>query len=778
MAEPTWEGTLPVSEANSPQGAPMPSTGETPTWESTYDPQEKYGSLGQQAIAGVEGFGKGLAGPLATAFEQSVGIDPQDIEGRAQVNPITHYGSEMLGLVAPAIATSGASALARAGVAGPEIANTVRTLGEFTQAGLLGKAGRAASEASGLSGAAGKMAVQFGVENALLGAGDELSKEIQGHPDSIQTAAMNVGLMGIIGAATGGAFGKASDLWKAKFGPQAEGFVKDFKARSQDHANGSLPAADAVGAELQSEYTATNNALRDLRESQGVGSELSSAKAEKARNETLQNLFSEAEALKSKKMVAESDQKFHSRNSYLDDPARLSANENYGKILQREQTLQEELAAATKTESKETTKAQQAINKIFDEYAPALKDFERTFTEKVGEESRISPAKVNTFVNQLGKPNAEIKVEKLANYLDANDRLYARLEKIHSDLGIDNPFERPSLTAARAVTQKITPGMKFADFIYKHSLDLGAEGASDILGALGGHSTGIPGAELIGAYISHHALKPLMKTIMPVMIKPLMQLASSASGLKASMEAVSAVIKGEALATSATKALFTSGREIIPQSLFATKKDLEKLDKKVREYNDHPMALMEMGGDVGHYLPEHSTALAQMASNAVSYLGAIRPKLSKLGPLDKELKPSIADEKAYDRTLQIASQPLTVLQHVKDGTLQMKDLQDLSTLYPAVYSKLKGKVYSAMMDHVTEGGNIPYQLRMGLSFFLGEPLDSTMSPQSIQSAQSTFLIPEESPVGPPKSGSSSKIQKLASLSETPIQSRQMQKAAK
>lgn len=679
----------PVEPAGKPVPAePIQGTPDFVPDANFVSDEDKYGTIGQQAIAGLEGFAKGVAGPLATGAERLLGVKSEDMERRAEVNPLTHYGSELLGLAAPAIATAGTSALARAGIAAPEAVNAVRTLGEFTQAGLLSKVGKAASEASGATSAAAKLGVQFGVENAILGAGDELSKEIQGNPNSIQTAAMNVGLMGLLGGTTGAAFGKASDLWKAKFGPEAETFVKDLKGRLADHANGAVPAADAVTAELQSELGATKNALDSL------------------------------------------------------------------------------------------TTAGSVHPKVLSEYEPAFRDFQKAFTERIGDETKISPSKVNSFINQIGKPAAESKLAKLQNYIEANDKLFKTIDKIHSDAEIQNPFERTNLTATKAILQDITPGMKFADQIQKHALNLAAEGASDSIGAIAGHATGIPGAGMLGAFISHHTLKPLMKTVMPTLIKPLMGAASSALGMRAGMEAVEAVIKGETLAANATKALFTSGREVIPESLVASNKDIDKLDKKIQELAEDPKALLEVGGETGHYLPDHATALAQTTSNAVNYLNAQRPKPLKIGPLDREIEPGVAEKNAYKRTLAIAQQPLTVLKHLKDGTLQVKDVQDLTTLYPAVYGKLKNKIYGSMIDHLTKDGEIPYRLRGGLSLFLATPLDSTFTPEAMQAAQATFL-PPQAPQGQVsgKGKSSLKSSKIASLVQTPLQARAANKTS-
>jgi hypothetical protein len=45
------------------------------------------------------------------------------------------------------------------------------------------------------------------------------------------------------------------------------------------------------------------------------------------------------------------------------------------------------------------------------------------------------------------------------------------------------------------------------------------------------------------------------------------------------------------------------------------------------------------------------------------------------------------------------------------------------------------KLYRDMIHAVHDGQVVPYQTVMGLSSFLGQPLDSTMTPMAIQTAQ-------------------------------------------
>ena len=524
--------------------------------------QEKYGSLGQQAITAGEGLAKGLAGPLATAAERGLGVSGEDIEGRAEANPTTHAVTETAGFIAPALLTEGASAL--------------------TQAGVIGKAGTALAEGLGLEGAKA-VATKIGLESALLTLGDEVSKAIDGDPNSIQTAAMHVGLSGLIGAGGGAALGKASEAWSTKFGPKAEAFVNDFTG-----------------------------------------------------------------GLKKESVIAKGP---------------------------------------------------------FPNFPPA--------------------------------PGTPL-------------------------------FEEVEQEAAQSA------GSKAAKALSDKASKLAAEGLADTAGVTLGHATGIPGGSYLGLYLGQHYLKPLLKTVLPSLIEPILNTASSGSGLRAAFEAVDAVAKGSALANTAAKGLFEEGSKSLSH-LIPDDSKVEDLRAHIEEAQQNPSAMLDIGGDIGHYLPAHNTALAQTAQNAIGYLTASKPNDIQPGPLDRKIPPSALQQAAYTRTLQIAEQPLVVLNHLKQGTLTPKDVQDLKTMYPAIYPGLVQKVHNSMVEHLSKDGIIPFKIRGGLSSLLGQPIDSNFSQPSIMAAQMTYMGQKgpQQPQGATQTRKgTAKLGKASQMAQTPSQARQ------
>lgn len=239
------------------------------------------------------------------------------------------------------------------------------------------------------------------------------------------------------------------------------------------------------------------------------------------------------------------------------------------------------------------------------------------------------------------------------------------------------------------------------------------------------------------------------------------------------VEMISHASKGENLIHRASKAVFKAGAEVLSQTAMPDEKDRKKLDSQLQKLQTDPSSLFKVGGSTAHYLPDHGTALAQTSVGAVNYLNSVRPGTSQASPLDKKIEPSTTKIAAYHRALDIGEQPLVVLQHIKNGTLQTQDVAALKTMYPALYEKMSEKLTEHLVDHVGGENSIPYPTRMSLSLFLGQPLDSTMTPEAIRATQ-----PQNHPASPSEiqnqhqKHSMMALNKLSAGYETPGQSRE------
>lgn len=239
---------------------------------------------------------------------------------------------------------------------------------------------------------------------------------------------------------------------------------------------------------------------------------------------------------------------------------------------------------------------------------------------------------------------------------------------------------------------------------------------------------------------------------------------------KAMTEFIHAAQKGEKLLSKASANVLKPSVKVLTDSQMPSKVDIEKLDKLVAQNDDNPNRFVaaQNSSKVGHYLPEAQQAISKTSAQAMTYLSQIKPKAFKPGALDKEIEPSSAEKARYDRALTIAQQPAVVLQHIKNGTVLPTDLIDLKAMYPSVYNHMAEQLIQHLATQTAADEVIPYKTRMGLSLFLAQPLDNSMTPESINAAQPKPQMPQQSPGQQPKSpkslGKSNKSYMTASQS--------------
>lgn len=172
---------------------------------------KEHGTIGQQALAGVEGAGRGLTFGLSDVVATGLGGEEyrRAAEARQRVNPITAGIGEVAGAVAPALLTGGTSTgasaggiLARATTAVPRAASSIARAaipfaGETRAARMMVRAAQGAG--TGL------------LEGALYGAGSAAGRSaLQGDELTAEKVLSGAGHGALIGGLLGGALGGVS----------------------------------------------------------------------------------------------------------------------------------------------------------------------------------------------------------------------------------------------------------------------------------------------------------------------------------------------------------------------------------------------------------------------------------------------------------------------------------------------------------------------------------------------------------------------------------------
>lgn len=769
MDTPTWESTAPVEQAppaaDMPQheasiggvAANSPQEEAPPTWDNTVDP-EQYDTIGSHAKAAASGALEGAVGPLGPLIEKEIfHRKPEDLRIERAQHPITRGVGQAVGL--------GASLFTGVG-----------------EGALLAKAGSAASKAAGLGEAAsigakiGSAALDQGVQMALLSGSDDVSRMIINDPDvTAQSAIANMGMNAALGGLTGAAIGSISPLWKASgIGSKTAKFAQEFKDEMKFLHENPNPIAAAT-QELNDLHLNTQSLKESLRQTGVKGdlvkeflpeiTEQNTAKINEQLQQVSNNLSDTVTSMKNNmkasaqaknleqdlidfqsKVQAEGATYLDKRNALNDLRGELH---NYTKWDRMGTTEGTELSKYARQINKDLVpmledqkvwgragKVQQEFNSGFHDFtnSKAEKDFLKTFTTEVAGERVLSPAKIDTFVRQAGSAKAEIKNDILQNYIREHSKFADKLNTAVGALGKDPVVPSPSLGMLNKIMGEKTAGAELAQKLVKSIGDnvLGRTAAAGVGGAAGS-MFGHPG---IGAIIGEHALGGTFKSVMAGLTKAITESPVAAAGFKSALDFAIAAAKGQKTLGAGITNVFKPGAQVLATHLMPDSKGRDKLDKTVTNLQDNPDKFTKIdNGQVGHYMPNHQQSLTQSSAQALQYLQSIKPQPHILGPLDKPVPPQPSEISRYNRALDIAQQPAIVLDHIKDGTIQPSDIADLHNMYPALYKDMSQKLSNEMTMQHSAGISIPYRTKIGISLFLGQPVESSMNPANILAAQ-------------------------------------------
>ncbi len=243
---------------------------------------------------------------------------------------------------------------------------------------------------------------------------------------------------------------------------------------------------------------------------------------------------------------------------------------------------------------------------------------------------------------------------------------------------------------------------------------------------------------------------------------------------KQAMELGQATVSGDKTTAKAIKSLLSDTKESsVPPVSPASR---SKLSSMVDAYQADPSRMLSVGDN--NPVPQYAQAFATTAARAVQYLSTLKPNTTPANPLDAKPRPSSTQTAAYNRALDIAQQPLTILSRMKQGTLTPQDVQTLKAIYPAVYQNLSQKLMGQVMDSVNKGKSIPYSTRLQMSLFLGQPLDSTMTQPAIAAMQAKPMAKssQDTLQQPAPKKSTSGLDKLGAGAATPLQTRESHRA--
>ncbi len=162
--------------------------------------------------------------------------------------------------------------------------------------------------------------------------------------------------------------------------------------------------------------------------------------------------------------------------------------------------------------------------------------------------------------------------------------------------------------------------------------------------------------------------------------------------------------------------------------------------------------------------PEQNSLLHAAKSRTFSYLNSLRPQTNLPHAAYDEPPDQTEQHRSYKDACDIALDPLSIMNKVRDGSLDPEHVQHLNSLYPEVSQQINQKVMDRInMSKIKKEPPPPYRVRQALSLLLGTPLDSSLAPQNVAAAQAAFLPPQQQQPPPPPVAKKQKPSALADV---------------
>jgi hypothetical protein len=105
-------------------------------------------------------------------------------------------------------------------------------------------------------------------------------------------------------------------------------------------------------------------------------------------------------------------------------------------------------------------------------------------------------------------------------------------------------------------------------------------------------------------------------------------------------------------------------------------------------------------------------------------------------PGDAPWEPNKTQQASFMKHYDAVNDPLSVLDHVKNGTLSNEHMEALQAVHPGLLQNLQDQVSQQMSPSNMK--SLSYSKKVALSKFLGSPVDSSLTPQSVMANQANY----------------------------------------
>lgn len=171
--------------------------------------------------------------------------------------------------------------------------------------------------------------------------------------------------------------------------------------------------------------------------------------------------------------------------------------------------------------------------------------------------------------------------------------------------------------------------------------------------------------------------------------------------------------------------------------------------------------LLEDHDPIQKHFPDQNMILQGAKVRISNYLTSLQPnKNPPMLPFDRKPNQEM-QKKKYSQALEVAVNPLSVLDKIQSGRLTKSDMLNLGSMYPELQSHLQKQITNRIVQAQIDGERPNKNARASLSLFMGAPMGSTMKQPMIAAAQATFSMHKKSEENPVKKTGSDALRKAS-----------------
>jgi hypothetical protein len=296
------------------------------------------------------------------------------------------------------------------------------------------------------------------------------------------------------------------------------------------------------------------------------------------------------------------------------------------------------------------------------------------------------------------------------------------LRKFDAQFGTDFTNEARMVWAKDQFTKASTQGSRKTNMFWSIGAGLGS--AFGHAGAMVGGGLGAQ----VGAFLDQQGGKAL-NTIMSNAEK-LQQIERL---VNQSTNALNKAVKGVLTKTGPATAILGTNQTHEEHKQSAEK--LRLLASNIEAMSDH---VGQFSAQVYGAAPQTSSAIAGVSTAALGFLASKLPPARQESLFNKPMEYTPAELDKFGRYVDVVKNPMKVLDSISTGHPSKEGVETLQAVYPTLY----GQMQTRMLHELTNMKNpadLPYKTRLGVSQFMGTPLDKSLAQPALAANYQSYL---------------------------------------